>query len=535
MAQPVVTASLCDRFQQIGLDVPTMVDGGRFPSEEILRVEEVAREAFSQISPFVSQTITRRNRSVLQLLQIEQMQKGLVIDSIVFQELQEWIRVHSNAEVKTDEWVFPMKRMESLLIDEIRSRVTQRFPTISMTTISVKVHEKFAQEILLLREKQLSDMERVLKKNLSLYFEAILKGRIHPQDRYSAKGQFQEVFCKKYRELCPQWIIDDQDLRGRSQQYFDAFWEKYCTQSIAFLEESVSLQLRRFYEKQDDSFDKGLPVEEFSFEVFSQEMRRVVQESFRACFLSEWIFQNVLRKIIKEVSEERPFEYIFRLVEKHYFEFEKRHQNVDEVGALCEDIFFRRFPTFDRTRCKEHISLYLLRLKRERQLPVRLKDFIVEYLESSQRKDQFRKELDMFFREAFPGVTWPEKNLFNRSLSIYIEIKAHEWNTKMRSTFAGTIAYPFVFPDKQEPLHQKAYAQFLDSLARDLSSDFEIPLLAEPQFEARLERKMRGEITEDVSQKPFQPELEAQFEKMAHDALNECIREAARIVPIPTG
>jgi len=415
-----------------------------------------------------------------------------------------------NASTKSAEWFYSETQLSSHLLPLVWQKVSAKFSAVFFpVSFERKFPAIFAAERRVIQEQCWKNLTENLQKDVRDFLKPIFEGKRTPEHWIQMQEEFSRAVSERYRDTYPLWLIDTFEKTRKARELFSAALSGQRVQVISFLKKFAEGWFKNYYEDQTACWEESQQEVNPDFFRLMEESKKAIQDSLKVFFVDECVIRDALRNLFEQALTKRPFDHLVWLVEHMYFDLRPR-SNDKEVIDACITSFYRRFPGVASIQVNTEIATQYRKIKNERkgQLEELLRTSIENYLTReetsellSSRKplvEKIAEEVD----ERFHDEPLSKDQCQDFVFFTYSLVKAREWNLKCQARFDKKARYPFVFPDKKESFHQRLYSEFLDSLFRDMARDFAVS-------------------------EPFSEKMRCRIIKMAHDALNECIRNVA--------
>lgn len=432
------------------------------------------------------------------------------VDASIRKAIRNDLLVHTQATTRSATWSFCEPQFREHLLSSVRREVLAKFPSLFLDAFERKFREIFTYELTNFRKASAQTLREHIEKEVPDFLSSLLDQKRSFTTKWQAEDECVQILLAHHTATCPSWLINVFEVRRWARESFQKALSEQSRSVVHVLRRFADKWLKNYYEEQISGVEESQEERNPNFDELLERGRRMLSFSFSPLLIGEVSVRDVLRDAYEAALRRRPSQYLKRLIEHAYFEKKPQCPYPGAVEA-CEAAFYKRFPGSDFPGLRKTIQEGFVTIKkeRERQLHLSLQTTVEEYLsgatllQESASKKTLDEELDELVLEAFPDVPLPEERVRELVFSFYIARKAKEWNQQCRSFFEKDTLYPFVFPDKKEELHQRLYTRFLDSLSQNIACDFDL-------------------------QDPRSEEWWPLILKQAHDAFNECIRQAAR-------
>lgn len=435
------------------------------------------------------------------------------VEASIREEIRNNIHVYAQSTTASLAWAFTESQFRDHLLPLVREKVLPKFPSLFLDAYDRKFVQIFTYELKSLRDIYVRNLGEYIEKEVVAFLHHLFEGKRECGTRYHVEEECVRALSAPLIAAHPSWLANVFETRRRIRESFAKTLSQQSECAGSFLKQFADKWLHTYYEGRVPVVDESQEEIHPDFGKLVEEGQRVLRASFPAFLVDELHVRDTLRGLYEAALRKRPSQYLMKLIEHTYFE---RKPECPYAGAIeaCEAAFYRRFPGRADPALRQKIQKEFDKIKQERvrQLHLFLRNTVEGYLnremllEEERTRKSLDEEIEELLLEAFSDNPLPEERLQDVVFTLYIENKAKKWNQHCRSLLGRNTLYPFVFPDKKEELHQRLYAQFLDFVAHDMVQDFGV-------------RDPRSE------------EWWRQVTKIAHDALNECIRQAAREKP----
>jgi hypothetical protein len=428
------------------------------------------------------------------------------VDSSIREEIGTCLILYGHGSPRSADWAFSESQFHRAVMEIVWNKVSHQFLSLPLTIFERKFNEIFEPEIDLLRKFCTKVLEEELRKEGDDFFRGILERQSDPRSWILAQEDLLRVIGERHGGVNPSWIIDIAQIRMKARIIFNEVHLKHRTQGLDHLKKTAEHWIREYYEETficwNEEQEESIP----DFKCFS----KACTKALRGYCVEDFIVRDTLRVIYEDSLNKRPSDYLNWLVERKYIEC--RQMPEDQVIAMCEVNFCRRFLVEASTECHDGIVAQYKIIKEERikRLQNDLRNAIELHItreippEVAFSRKSLGQVIASLLQERFLDAPLTELQIREFVFHTYIGVMVNEKNREFGLSCDARTKYPFIFPDKIEPLHQMLYSELLRSIALHMEQDF-IPCYFCPPGE-----------------------LPGRIKKVAHDALNNCLREASR-------